>query len=615
MPWAAIIPAVATIAGGLISANGTRGAQNSANDAAAKAQQDQLAQQMALYLMQRGINPGTIAGLGGAAGSSLNTVLPLGATVGGVPAEQLIMQALFGQSGLTATTPDVYASEQNINAFFAAHPEVLQEINDARAGSDDPRTPAQWLRDHVTQTEAAVGGGTFTNHLKNFATSQVTGAGTASTTTPPATTTTTTAGGTTATTTPPPNITSAPATGVIPPEITALNNAAIASLNKVYNGGFLADEQSAMDDIARARLDAAAVLQQRNDEQRGGLKSIYDTGLGGLDNVLTARNSAADSILKTQLGGLDEVLGNRRTAANNILNTELSGLANLRGVGETGARSIYGAELGVADTYENAVKQAVSRSMEANKAARALRGFSGDSSGDALMRARTLAGGYQQAGGARAQASVNLENLLNQYRTSEASGQLSARSKGATSFGDASIQDALARLSANTGNAQTRGAAGEMDALGRATLGTDYSKGLAGILDSDVARATNQANLLNAGDRAQLVGGDISRQLGSLNAGTGMYSGVLNLSSQASNAKYNDINALLSSLGFFRQQQPNVPQVQQVQTNPTLNSGQIAGSALSQVGQGLGNYLNNQSLINALNQRSGTTRSAVDDFL
>jgi hypothetical protein len=551
MPWIPIAAAAISAIGSGVAANATKNAQNKANDTAAKQAADAQAAQWNQYLLSRGINPGML-GVPGAAGSAVNTILPLGANINGIPAEQLILQNLFGRSGLVPAAPEEFTSDANIEAFLQANPDVLQQITDNMAGSDDTRSPAQWLKDHVSQTEAQAGGGTFTDSLKNFAQQAAQQAAT---------------GG----------------AGNIPQGVTDANAAALASINKVYNGGFLEDELNALKGITDARTALANTGYARNAELRG-----------GIDDVLKTRLGAAQDILGTQLGGLDAVLGSRRGAANDILGTELSALANLRGVGEAGAQGIYGAELTGADTYENAVKQAVSRSLEQNKASRALRGFSGDSSGDALLRARTLAGGYQQAGGARAQAGINLQKLLSDVRRQEAAGQLTSRSKSATSLGDASVQDALARLAANTGFATTKGSANELASLGRA-----------GILDSDVERAIAGANLQNAGDNATLIGSNITRQLGSTGLANSLFGQQLNLQNQAAGAKYADINALLGPLGFLRQQQPATPGVIQPNIQPTINSGQIFGSGLSAVGSSLSNYFNNKSLIDALNKGNG----------
>ncbi len=300
---------------------------------------------------------------------------------------------------------------------------------------------------------------------------------------------------------------------------------------------------------------------------------------------------------------MDSVLGSKKGAANDLLSTQLSGLSNVRNVGETGANNIYGAELNSAATYEEAVKQAVTRTLEQQRAQQALKGFSGGSSGDALLRARTLADGYQKSGGARAQAGVNLQGLLAQVRSAEATGQLGARSANSSSLGAANIDDSLARLAANNQFATTKGSSLENNAIEQMLAKLRQANAQAGILDADAAMQVGQANLDNAGNYAAVLGGDINRQLGSTGLANGIGQGNNALAATGAQAKYSDINALLSTLGFFRSgATPSNPVQPNIQ--PTINNGQIIGSGLSALGSAGMDWANTQSLIKALNSRN-----------
>jgi hypothetical protein len=62
-----------------------------------------------------------------------------------------------------------YITPENAQAYLNANPQVAQEIINNAGASMNGRTPAQWLVDHINQTEAAEGGGRFTNELNNFA--------------------------------------------------------------------------------------------------------------------------------------------------------------------------------------------------------------------------------------------------------------------------------------------------------------------------------------------------------------------------------------------------------------------------------------------------------------
>jgi hypothetical protein len=287
-------------------------------------------------------------------------------------------------------------------------------------------------------------------------------------------------------------------------------------------GGFLTQEQGAANQVAAARDALAAIAAQRNTEMRQKSGDILNTDLTGVQNVLDTRTGSI--------------------------------------------KNIYDQELLGADTYENAVKQATAAQLNQQLAARARQGYVGAGSGDAITRARILASGYQQAGGARAQAGINQ----------------------ATRLGSAQDEAAQARLQYNDENARR----------------------LAGILDADAASQVAQANLARQTDNASLISNDIARQIANLNQPVATYNSTVQ--SQAA-APYANINALLQALGFFKQGQPATPGVITPQVQPTINGGQIAGSAISGIGSGITDYYTTQAWLNALRPQSnyGTATTYV----
>jgi len=109
-------------------------------------------------------------------------------------------------------------------------------------------------------------------------------------------------------------------------------------------------------------------------------------------------------------------------------------------------KSIYDADLLRADTYSQAAMEAVNRAMAEQGAKRALQGYSGGSSMDDLTRARTLATGYQQGAGARAQAGVDYATRLASILDADA----------AQVGENARVQNALDRLSLITSDNNRR---------------------------------------------------------------------------------------------------------------------------------------------------------------
>src|SRR6187399_766278 len=78
--WGAVALGAAGIAGGIISGNSAKKAQQAQNAQNAKIAADTNAQNWNQYLLQRGVNPGGIAGV---SGNNVNTVLPIGFTMNG----------------------------------------------------------------------------------------------------------------------------------------------------------------------------------------------------------------------------------------------------------------------------------------------------------------------------------------------------------------------------------------------------------------------------------------------------------------------------------------------------------------------------------------------------
>lgn len=220
----AVLPGIGTLIGagigglgGLLSGSGTKSAQNAANAAAQQAAAMQSAQSFANYLSSRGISLQQIAAANprfqtefariqaagdkrdfqtwlfdhlrqnptdpawqqintGSVGAQ-NTTLPAWAVdANGNPLQPALLQQLLGIStgaNNPATAPIAnLATLENVHALLQARPDLAQQLADAGVGNDG-RTPEQWLIDHITQTEGANGGGTFTDALRQFAVGRV----------------------------------------------------------------------------------------------------------------------------------------------------------------------------------------------------------------------------------------------------------------------------------------------------------------------------------------------------------------------------------------------------------------------------------------------------------
>lgn len=311
-----------------------------------------------------------------------------------------------------------------------------------------------------------------------------------------------------------------------PPQVNAqyqgLMNQAAGNLGRIYDGSMLASELAALDPALAARLRLGELGFERNAEMRD--------------------------------------------ASGNILNTELTGLADLLGTREGAVRSIYDAELLKADTHEQAALESVQRVLAQQQAKNAHRGYSGGSSMDDLLSARTLAPAMQAGAGARADAGINLETRL--------------------------------------------GGAREADSMGRLTANSENARRLAQILDADAGINAENMNVQNALDRLQLITGDNTRRNNSTLLPGQLAAQQYGLEDMAHNAQFRDLDSALNRINsMFRGQQLSTPNPATPNIQPVMGSGQIFGSALSSAA-GLGmDYFTTQSLINAMNKGTGIPNS------
>jgi hypothetical protein len=478
---AAAIGGAISLGGSLIAGNATKKAQQAANTANAKIASDTNAQNWNQYLLQRGVNPGGIAGV---SGSNVNTVLPLGFTLGGQPAEQAIFDQIMkaGQGAAQFDDPNYTFSDENISSFFEAHPEVQSDLSTMLSESGDKRSVPQWLRDN-----AAAGDTNFTNQLKQHS-----------------------------------NIAKDTYTQSLqlPPQYQKLLQYGPETLDALYGGEYLRNQQGYQGQINDARTALAGTVQQRINELRTKYGELNQGQLSDIDKILAARTQ--------------------------------------------GSQGIYDATLTQADTYANAVKQATADELQRQQAQRALQGFIGEGSGDALMRARTLAGGYQAAAGARAQAGVDQAGRL---------------------YG---INDA--------------------DATSRFGVNSEYMKALTTFLDADARAAEGQANLENQTDNASVYSNDVATRLANLGVGGQLVTQRQGIESAQAAKPYEGINQMLSALNFFRNT-PSTPGTVSPTYSQPINSGQIAGGAISSVGTGLANYYQNKSLTDAIKGLGNTGSS------
>jgi hypothetical protein len=262
--------------------------------------------------------------------------------------------------------------------------------------------------------------------------------------------------------------------------------------------------------------------------------------------------------LDQQYAALAPILAARTTGAGNIYDASVRAADDIYGATETGARSIYDADLLHADTYQQAAQQALSRVLNQQAGQRARQGFVGTGSGDMLTRARLTADYAQQGAGVRAQAGQSLAQRL----------------------AEAGVTRATTKGQAGVTRATSLGTAGELDALSRLSLLTD----------------------------------DINRRLAGVNLPANLAQSDLSIRRSAADAPYAAIDSMLARLNQFRTNAtPSSLATPNIQ--PTINSGQIVGSAISNVGQAVGDYYNNKQLLDAINKMSsGGNQNAVNSI-
>lgn len=664
--WGTAIGAVVGGIGGLLSGSGTADAQSAQNKALAQQAAAQSAQSFLNYLSSRGLNVQQliandprgsafwtgqyanaqaqgdkrdfntwfVAALQAAptdpawdtianpnlTGAAQNTTLPAWAVdAQGNPLQPSTLQQLIAiSSGANnpATAPiGNLATLANTQKLIDASPEIAAELAAAGVGNDG-RSPAQWLVDHITQTEANAGGGRFTDYLRNFVATgnPVAPGGTLATPGTPA---------------PAPGTATAPAgpagTGnnlTVDPAILALLPNATRTVGNIFDGTYLAQQQAALAPIAAARDAAAAAALARINEQRGLSTGVLNTELGGIQDVLAARTAgagtvrdaataAAQAVNDANVTKLAALLGVRREAAQAIYDASAQGAAGVRDARTAGAQGIYGAESLQADTYAQSAEQALNRVLAQQAANRARQGFTGGSSGSDILTARTMAGALQQGAGARAQAGTNLANRLSDTGVGYA-GDMSAAGVGrATTLGQANESDAVAQLNAavqlaqslglaGTNYAGTTAAAGEQNAIAQLQAKVADATRRLGYLTSDADIAQANADLQNATDSLNAILGNQNRQVGAISAPFTLAGADLSLKNELTDQQYADIDALLKRLSSFSTTPASGPTLTTSTPGSVLNSSQIAGGALTGAGSVIGNVASNADLMSSI---------------
>lgn len=159
--------------------------------------------------------------------------------------------------------------------------------------------------------------------------------------------------------------------------------------------------------------------------------------------------------------------------------------------------------------------------------------------------------------------------------------------------------------------ARTLAPAIQAGAGARAQADVDYKTRLASILDAEAKTVGENAKIQNALDRLGLISGDITRRINSANMPGDLYQRQLGLESLTYNQKFRDLDSLISRLnnlstgGMVQPSQAVVPNIQ-----PVLGSGQILGSALSNLSSAGMDYFSTQALIKAMGSGSGLTTGA-----
>lgn len=703
--WGTAIGAVVGGVGGLLSGEGAASAQSAANRAQAQAAAQQSAQAFSNYLSSRGINlqqlvqndsrgpdfwtqqyanaqaqgdrrdfqSWLVAAIQAAptdpiwnaianpaaAGGAQNTSLPAWAVdANGQPLQPSLLQAAVeAYNKQQGTTPiGQIATLQNVTALLAAHPEIAAELT-AAGVDNDPRGQAQWLVDHITQTEAQAGGGRFTDALKSFVANPPAGSGV---TAPPATPG---SGGT---------VTGPDGTAKLGPDgkpITVLSDqqkSVNQNITNLLNGTTLAGNLAGLQPVLDARTQVANLQQPLIDEQRAANANINATQLGGLGNLANVRTAGAGSIYDAtaagahgisdaSLAGLANLLGVRQqgagdiygatvqgaggvrdaqqAAAQGISTADLAGLQKLLGVQTQGAQDVYGAQLTQADTYQQAAQQALQGQLAEQAAQRARQGFVGTSSGSDLERARLMAQYLQAGAGARAGAGVSLEQTLANARQSNSQSQLqdainlatgvgAANTGYATNVGNAGVQrstslagaaeqNSLGQLNtgvnlatslagAGTNRATQIAGANEQLATGQLGANTQLATANAGLLNTNATIAKAQADLQNAIDKLQLTLKGQSDQINASGLPNSNASGTIQVGTQQTGAAYDQLTALLKALQPFTINQAGGPNVTTATPGSVLNTNQVLGGALTGLGTAVGNTASSNNLADLL---------------
>ncbi len=658
--WGTAIGAVVGGIGGYLSASGTQSAQNQQNAAAAQQAAMQSAQAFNNYLSSRGISLQQVAAANprfeqeynrvraagdkrsfdvwlyehlrsapndpawqqintGSVGAQ-NTTLPNYAVdANGNPLQPSLLNQLVGiQSGTNnpANAPiGSLATLANARALLQARPDLAAELAAAGVG-DDGRTVEQWLVDHITQTEAASGGGTFTDALRQFAVQQ-------------ATTGTNAAG---------PAGTGNPTT--LDPAIAALIPQSAATVGSIFDGSLLNQVTAALKPVQDARTAGVTAIGNRTNELRGLSGNLLNTELAGITGVLDARTRGAGSIFDASIAGatgvrdaattgaqgvydtnvakLADLLGVRRDAAAQIYDASIGAAGGVRDARTTGAKGIYDAENLRADTYAQSAQDALGRILAEQTAERARRGFTGGSSGSGIVRARLMADYTQRGAGERAQAGVNYQGRLSDAGIGYATDAGRAGVGRAQTLGLASEQDSIGKLNAAVDLARQMGLIGTNFATASGNAGVTRASSLAGAgeqnaiaqlqatvadatrrlgyltSDADIARAN--ADLANAQDALKALLDDQNRRVGATSAPFQLAGADLSLKDALTNQQYGGIDALLRRLSGFSTTPASGPQLTTSTPGAVLNNTQIAGGVLSGLGSVIGNTSNQQSL-------------------
>lgn len=374
-----------------------------------------------------------------------------------------------------------------------------------------------------------------------------------------------------------------------------------------------------------------------------GAHGVSDASLEGLRQLLAARTTGANDIYGATVTGAGGVRDAATAAAQGISTADLAGLAKLLGVQETGARDVYGAQLKQADTYAQSANEAASRQLAEQQAIRARQGFTGTSSGSDLERARLLSTAIQAGAGARAGAGVSLEQALANSRQSNSLSQLQDAINLATGVGTANTGYASNVANAGVGRATNIAGANEQNSIGQLNTGVNLANSLAGAgttrattvaganeqlaagrLGANTQLATSNAGLLDTNGKIAVAQADFQNAMAKLNltlqgqqqqiGASGLpnanASGTLSLQTQQAQAAYDNLTALMKTLGPLTINQASGPGVVSPNPGPVLNSNQILGGALTNAGTAVGNQSSTDELIKLVNRLLPSSGSA-----